>query len=150
MEQLIAGAVLSAMQFLGIEWDAWKVIGWLGNIAFSLRFFVQWYATEKKKEVVIPISFWWLSLIGSTLLLAYAVFDKKDSVFIFAYAFTGIPYIRNLVIEHRNQEQPVTCLGCRTAAPRRAKFCPECGEALVLPRKSESATEAPAIAREVI
>lgn len=139
MEQLIAGAVLSAMQFLGIDWDAWKVIGWLGNIAFSLRFFVQWCATEKKKEVVIPMSFWWLSLIGSTLLLAYAVFDRKDSVFIFAYAFTWIPYIRNLIIARRNRDEaPDNCVACNTKAPPHAKYCAECGEPLGLPRNSEA------------
>ena len=51
--------------FLGIEWHVWKVIGWAGNVIFFSRFFVQWIATEKQKRVVVPISFWWLSLIGS-------------------------------------------------------------------------------------
>ncbi|PYK99457.1 MAG: lipid A biosynthesis acyltransferase, partial [Verrucomicrobia bacterium] len=54
--------------FLGIEWNAWKVVGWLGNATFFSRFFVQWYATEKKKQVVVPTAFWWLSLAGSFLL----------------------------------------------------------------------------------
>ncbi|HYE33749.1 MAG TPA: lipid-A-disaccharide synthase N-terminal domain-containing protein [Methylomirabilota bacterium] len=119
------------MQFLGIEWHTWKVIGWLGNLAFSLRFFVQWYATEKTKQVVIPPMFWWLSLVGSMFLLSYAIFYQKDSVFIFAYAFTWIPYIRNLIIQRRVDEAQVECLVCKTAAPPKAKFCPECGEALL-------------------
>ena len=61
-----------------------------GNAVFSSRFFVQWYATEKKR-VVVPVAFWWLSLLGSLLLLAYA-FRKTDSVFIYAYLFPCIPY----------------------------------------------------------
>ena len=51
-------------KLLGIDWSVWKVVGWLGNAVFSTRFFVQWYATEKKKQVVVPQAFWWLSLVG--------------------------------------------------------------------------------------
>ncbi len=51
--------------FLGIEWHVWKLIGWLGNLVFFSRFFVQWYATERLKKVVVPPAFWWLSLVGS-------------------------------------------------------------------------------------
>lgn len=50
--------------FLGIEWSVWKVIGWMGNAIFSTRFLVQWYATEKRQQVVVPPLFWWLSLAG--------------------------------------------------------------------------------------
>src|SRR5262250_121483 len=85
-------------RFFWIEWHVWKVVGWAGNAVFFSRFLVQWYATEKLKRVVVPTAFWWLSLAGSLLLLSYALFYQRDSVFIFAYAFTWIPYIRNLVI----------------------------------------------------
>ena len=80
-------------KLLGIEWSVWKVVGWFGNAVFSTRFLIQWYATEKKKQVVVPQAFWWLSLIGSVTLLCYGLFYLKDSVVIFAYAFTWIPYI---------------------------------------------------------
>lgn len=79
-------------RFLWIEWHFWKVIGWLGNVVFFSRFIVQWLATEKHKRVVVPSAFWWLSLIGTLLLLSYALFARRDSVFIFAYAFSWIPY----------------------------------------------------------
>ncbi|MGN6643115.1 MAG: lipid-A-disaccharide synthase N-terminal domain-containing protein, partial [Verrucomicrobiota bacterium] len=82
-------------KLFGIEWSAWKVLGWIGNAVFFSRFFVQWYATEKLRRVVVPAAFWWLSLTGSILLLIYSL-RQRDSVFIFAYAFTWIPYIRNL------------------------------------------------------
>jgi len=117
--------------FLGIEWNVWKVIGWVGNATFFSRFFVQWYATEKKKQVVVPTAFWWLSLIGSFLLLCYALFYKRDSVFIFAYAFTWIPYIRNLVIQRRHKDAHLVCPTCGTDCPPTAHYCAHCGSKLV-------------------
>src|ERR1051325_5521344 len=116
--------------FLGIEWNFWKVIGWLGNAIFFSRFFVQWYATEKKKRVVVPTAFWWLSLTGSLLLLVYSLW-RKDSVFIFAYAFTWIPYIRNLVIHQRHKEAHLNCPSCGTLCAPHTNFCAECGTKLL-------------------
>jgi len=113
-------------QFLGIDWSVWKVIGWLGNAVFFSRFFVQWYATEKKRQVVVPQAFWWLSLVGSVTLLAYSL-HQQDSVFIFAYAFTWIPYIRNLMIHRKNKAAMTVCAGCGQKNPPQANFCPNCG-----------------------
>jgi lipid-A-disaccharide synthase-like uncharacterized protein len=114
-------------KFLGIEWGFWKVVGWTGNFVFFSRFFVQWYATEKRRQVVIPVLFWWLSLTGSLLLFSYALFYQRDSVFIFAYGFTWIPDIRNLVIHRRHQRSKATCSACGGACPPRANYCPSCG-----------------------
>jgi lipid-A-disaccharide synthase-like uncharacterized protein len=121
--------------FLGIKWSVWKVVGWLGNLVFFSRFMVQWYATEKRRQVVVPTAFWWLSLTGSLLLLIYSV-RQRDSVFIFAYAFTWIPYIRNLVIHHRHRDAHVLCPVCATDCPPTAKFCSQCGAAVTQPAAS--------------
>src|SRR5881409_2740654 len=110
----------------------WKVLGWIGNFAFFGRFFVQWYASEKQKRVVIPVEFWWLSLIGSGLLLLYALFYRHDSVFIFAYAFTWIPYIRNLVIHRRHAAAHVDCPSCGKSCPPLSVFCFSCGSRLAV------------------
>jgi lipid-A-disaccharide synthase-like uncharacterized protein len=117
-------------KFLGIEWHFWKVVGWIGNVVFFSRFFVQWWVTEKEKQVVVPNAFWWLSLIGSLLLLAYGL-HRRDSVFIFAYAFTWIPYIRNLVISYRTRREQVRCVSCSAPCGPDARFCPSCGVKLV-------------------
>ena len=110
----------------GIEWDAWKVIGWIGNAVFFSRFFVQWIATEKRKRVIVPISFWWLSRTGSLLLLIYGI-HQQDSVFIFAYAFTWIPYIRNILIHKKNKAAQRHCNGCGTDIMLQARYCHRCG-----------------------
>jgi lipid-A-disaccharide synthase-like uncharacterized protein len=117
-------------KLFGIEWGAWKIVGWLGNFIFFSRFFVQWYATERRREVVVPIAFWWLSLAGSLLLLGYAVFHDRDSVFIFAYAFTWIPYIRNLIIHRRHAAAHLRCPACETRCPPPSRFCFTCGAPL--------------------
>ena len=134
-------AIWDGNRFLGIEWHIWKVIGWVGNLVFFSRFFVQWIATEKRKQVVVPPSFWWLSLIGSILLLIYGLW-KRDSVFVFSYAFTWIPYVRNLIIHAQNKAKRKTC-ECGCEARLQAKFCDQCGMALPSP---EVTTARPATA----
>jgi lipid-A-disaccharide synthase-like uncharacterized protein len=108
----------------------WTAIGWLGNAVFFSRFLVQWYATEKKKQVVVPVLFWWLSLAGSLLLLLYAIFYDKHHVIIFAYAFTWIPYIRNLMIHRRHEDAHTNCPGCGKNCAPQSNFCPNCGTKL--------------------
>ncbi len=117
-------------KFLWVEWHFWKVIGWLGNIVFFSRFIVQWIATEKRKRVVVPSAFWWLSLVGTLLLLSYALFDRRDSVFIFAYAFSWIPYLRNLIIQRRHKKAHVVCPACAVKCPPESNFCFACGAPL--------------------
>ena len=119
-------------KFLGVEWSAWKIVGWLGNAVFTARFLVQWRASEKRGQVVIPSLFWWLSLVGSLLLLAYALFHRRDSVMIAAYAFNWIPYVRNLLLHQRQKSRRKTCPapGCGRPSPAEANFCAACGQRL--------------------
>jgi lipid-A-disaccharide synthase-like uncharacterized protein len=118
-------------KFLGIEWGVWKVVGWIGNAIFFSRFFVQWYATERKKQVVVPQAFWWLSLIGSVTLLCYGLFFLHDSVVIFAYAFTWIPYIRNIMIHREHKAAQQVCTSCGHKNTPQANYCSHCGVRLI-------------------
>ena len=131
-------------KLFGIDWNWWKVIGWTGNAVFFSRFFVQWYATEKLRRVVVPTAFWWLSLLGSLLLLAYSLLYKHDSVFIFAYAFTWIPYIRNLIIHYRHEDAHLECPSCHCACPPNSNYCASCGMRLAGPEPGTKSAAAPA------
>jgi lipid-A-disaccharide synthase-like uncharacterized protein len=114
-------------RFLGIEWSTWKVVGWMGNAVFTSRFIVQWYASERQGRVVIPTLFWWLSLSGSLLLLAYSIFHKRDSVLIAAYGFSWIPYLRNLYLHRRSTPPRQACPACRAPTDPGDRFCSGCG-----------------------
>lgn len=80
----------------------WLVIGFGGQVAFTGRFVLQWLYSEYKKRSVIPVSFWYLSIIGSTLLFAYAIY-RQDPVFIVGQAFGSIVYLRNLQLIARSR-----------------------------------------------
>lgn len=108
----------------------WDLVGWAGNIVFFSRFIVQWYATEKKKQVVVPMSFWWLSLWGAMLLLLYAIFGQHSMVFTFSYAFTWIPYLRNIIIHKRHLDAQKTCPKCAAISPPSSNFCAACGTSI--------------------
>ena len=73
----------------------WLGIGFLGQALFSLRFLVQWLASERQGRSVIPRSFWYFSLAGSVVLLAYAI-HRQDPVFMVSQGLGLVVYVRNL------------------------------------------------------
>ena len=78
----------------------WIALGLFAQLLFFLRFFVQWIASERKKESTIPVSFWYFSIAGSLLLLAYSLY-RKDIVFILGQSIGSFIYLRNLILIHR-------------------------------------------------
>lgn len=81
---------------------AWVVLGLGGQLLFSGRMLVQWITSEKSRRSVIPISFWWMSLIGATMLLIYFIW-RRDIVGILGQATGWVIYIRNLVLIRRSR-----------------------------------------------
>ncbi|MBL8751930.1 MAG: lipid-A-disaccharide synthase N-terminal domain-containing protein [Planctomycetes bacterium] len=75
----------------------WWVVGFGGQIVFASRFWVQWIASERARRSVVPISFWWLSIFGGVLSLAYAIY-RLDPVFIVGQATGSLIYVRNLAL----------------------------------------------------
>ena len=82
----------------------WLIIGFAGQAVFTGRFVLQWLYSEFKRRSVIPVGFWYLSMIGSALLLTYAIY-RQDPVFIIGQSFGFLVYLRNLQLIARNQEQ---------------------------------------------
>lgn len=80
----------------------WQVIGFVGQIMFSMRFILQWMESEKQKKSVMPVSFWYFSMFGSMILLSYAIY-QKDPVFIMGQSFGMIVYLRNLYFIFKNK-----------------------------------------------
>lgn len=78
------------------------VFGLLGQIIFFGRFIVQWWASEKEGKSIIPISFWYLSIIGGAIIIAYAI-RQKDPVFIFGQALALLIYSRNLFLVYKQR-----------------------------------------------
>jgi lipid-A-disaccharide synthase-like uncharacterized protein len=77
-------------------------LGLGGQLLFTGRMLVQWFASEKSKRSVIPVAFWWMSLIGSTMLLIYFIW-RRDIVGIIGQATGWVIYIRNLVLIRRSR-----------------------------------------------
>src|SRR6187401_3475272 len=82
----------------------WLVVGFLGQFAFTARFLVQWIASEKKKDSVVPVAFWWLSLVGGSILLAYAI-HQRDPVIIVGQGMGLVVYARNLMLVERARQR---------------------------------------------
>ena len=75
--------------------DAWVLLGFIAQGLFTMRFVVQWIASERAGRSVIPLAFWIFSIFGGLLLLVYALY-RKDAVFIAGQAFGVFVYLRNL------------------------------------------------------
>jgi lipid-A-disaccharide synthase-like uncharacterized protein len=90
----------------------WLAIGFLGQGLFFGRWMIQWITSEKKAESQVPISFWYMSLIGGLITLAYAIY-RRDPVFIAGQSIGSIVYIRNLMLIAR-ANQPVSPSSPRT------------------------------------
>ena len=97
--------VLFHIHHIGVT--PWKLIGYVGVFLFTARWFVQLYATKKMKRVVMPMSFWWLSITGSFLLLIYFTLGKNDSVGVMSNLFPAFVSVYNLYTHLRHDKQEV-------------------------------------------
>lgn len=79
----------------------WTTFGLAGQILFTSRFIVQWLFSERARQSVTPVYFWYLSISGSAMLLAYAI-AIRDPVIILGQAFGVVIYVRNLVLMRRH------------------------------------------------
>jgi lipid-A-disaccharide synthase-like uncharacterized protein len=82
----------------------WLAFGLLGNAAFFSRFLIQWLVSERQHRSVVPMAFWYLSILGSIILLIYAI-HRKDPIFTLAYTPNAVVYFRNIVLRRREEQQ---------------------------------------------
>jgi lipid-A-disaccharide synthase-like uncharacterized protein len=75
----------------------WLLVGFGGQGLFMLRMVIQWLHSEREHRSVIPASFWYFSLAGAVVLLAYAI-HRHDPVFIVSQLLGAAIYVRNLVL----------------------------------------------------
>lgn len=83
----------------------WLIVGFVGQALFSGRFLVQWLASERQKKSVIPVMFWYFSILGGSTLLIYSI-HKQDPVFILGQGAGLLIYARNLyfVLAHAKKD----------------------------------------------
>lgn len=83
------------------------LLGIISQVVFTFRFVYQWIYSEVKKESILPLGFWILSLSGSVLILIYAIF-RKDPVLFLGHGLGSIIYTRNLFLIHKSNVENVS------------------------------------------
>jgi lipid-A-disaccharide synthase-like uncharacterized protein len=94
--------------YLGVTITPWKLVGYLGVALFAGRWLVQVYASRARGRPTLPRLFWYMSVTGSLLLLAYFTFGKNDSVGILSNLFPAFIALYNLYLELRGPRRPVS------------------------------------------
>jgi len=94
------GDYLHNVFFMKLNW--WVLLGYAGQALFTMRFVVQWIATERARKSVIPVAFWFFSIGGGLLLFFYALYIR-DPVFILGQGLGLFVYVRNLYFVHRER-----------------------------------------------
>jgi lipid-A-disaccharide synthase-like uncharacterized protein len=96
----------SAIEFLKniikdqiIDDPFWATTALVGQVLFGGRFLVQWLVSEYKKKSYVPVSFWYLSIAGSLLFLAYSI-HIKNPIFMLSFSLNTLIYLRNLHLLH--------------------------------------------------
>lgn len=81
----------------------WVLLGYVAQIMFTMRFLVQWIASERRGKSVVPRAFWYFSIGGGLTLLCYAIW-RRDPVFILGQGAGLFVYARNLYFVLRDPE----------------------------------------------
>ncbi len=89
-------------EFLRVMAQPMAIFGLVGQACFFSRFLSQWLVSEKQGRSVMPTAFWYLSLIGGTMVLIYAIW-RRDPVFTLGQSVGVFVYTRNLMLIHRRQ-----------------------------------------------
>lgn len=87
---------------LGLDWSYLTIFGLIGTVTFSMRFIIQWMASERAGKSVIPTTFWYWSIGGSLIMLLYFIF-QRDPIGILAYLPNSAIYLRNIYLIRKQE-----------------------------------------------
>jgi len=93
----------------------WLAVGFMGQALFTARFVLQWVVSERKGTSVVPVGFWWLSLVGGAAILCYAI-SRRDAVIVTGQGMGLFVYVRNLILVGKGK--PVHSQNNRYSLPR--------------------------------
>ena len=93
------------LQFAGVVITPWKLIGFTGTLLFAGRWGVQFLASRASQRPVIPRLFWYMSILGSLMLLLYFIFGKNDSVGVLSNLFPLFVACYNLLLDLRHKSR---------------------------------------------
>lgn len=93
------------MEWLQAHLNGWVLIGLCGQSLFMMRFIVQWIASERVKQSIVPQTFWYFSLGGGVILFTYAL-HQQDIVFTLGQGLGLFIYLRNLYFIHKKKSEP--------------------------------------------
>ena len=100
--QRVVGNYLHDVFVVQLDW--WIVLGFAAQALFTMRFLVQWIASERAGRSVVPLAFWVFSIGGGVLLFVYALY-RRDPVFILGQGLGVFIYLRNLYFVLREKCQ---------------------------------------------
>lgn len=100
----------------------WLIVGFGAQALFGGRMIVQWWISERRGQSVVPLCFWYMSLSGGVLMLAYAIW-LRDPVVMTGQALGLFVYFRNIALALRGSRGEASASGAQTAECR----CVQCG-----------------------
>ena len=84
----------------------WATLAFVGQVIFGGRFILQWIVSEYKKRSHVPTAFWYISLVGSIILLSYSI-HIKNPIFMFGFSLNTLIYLRNLHLIYKHAKKGV-------------------------------------------
>jgi len=102
--------LFAAFNVTGWAGVLWVVVGFGGQIVFSGRWVVQWFISERNESSSVPVSFWWMSLVGSVLLFAYFVW-RNDVVGAMGQSTGVVIYARNIELIRKQAAKAAGTVG---------------------------------------
>lgn len=108
--QLLSGEAYNLAKIVGNKEISTTLMLWgvTGQVVFTFRFVLQWLYSERRKQSILPIEFWLVSILGSVMVLSYAII-RRDPVLFVGQLFGFVVYFRNTLLwwrQRRALEQP--------------------------------------------